>query len=312
MIVVHIDHCKGCIKYKDRKDKACWLISQPNLGKRREGVLVGKVDLGVVATATATTTATASTTLATGSTTVAATGTATAATLNSGLVEGLLNLEDLLALLLGAGLGLLGLGRGEVVRLLLLVLGELGVSRVVGGNLTRSLGLDVELLASLGGEVLVEGHGLVFLLLRDLLGLSGRSSGIGSAGNSGTLSLGIGLGLLLVVELLLAVLTAPTLGDSLLRVDAVGLRVTVESTASGGTTATTTTTTATAGTGVLLLLALDGVSSTVGAGSTVAGTTTALVAGTGDVALGLRGSGGGSGLGGSGLGGGDVLTVVCR
>lgn len=290
------------------------LASARHLGERGESVLVGKVDRGVVATATTGTTATAGTALTTGSTTVAATGTATARALNSGLVEGLLNLEDLLALLLGVGLGLLGLGRGEVVSLLLLVLGELGPGGVVGSDLTGSLGLNVELLAGLGGKVLVEGHSLVLLLLGDLLGLDGSSGG-GSA--LGGLGLSVGLSLLLNVELLLAVLTAPTLGDGLLRVDTVGLRVTVEGTATGGTTATTTATTATAltvagtaSTGVLLLLALSGGVS--GAGSTVAGTTTALVAGTGDVALGLGSSSGGGGLGGGGLGGGDVLTVVCR
>lgn len=295
-----------------------WRSRPGNLGERGESVLVGKVDRGVGATATTATTATAGTTLATGSTaTGATTGTTTARSLNSGLVEGLLNVEQLLALLLGAGLGLLGLGRGKVVGLLLLVLGELGPGGLVAGNFTGSLGLDVELLAGLGGKVLVEGHGLVLLLLGDLLGLDGGS---GSGSSLGALSLGVSLGLLLGVELLLAVLTAPALGDSLLRVDTVGLRVTVESTATGGatggTTATTTATTATAltvagtaATGVLLLLALDGgVSATLGAGSTVAGTTTALVAGTGDVALGL----GGSGLGGGGPGGGDVLAVVCR
>ena len=285
------------------------------LGKRGEGVLVGKVDRGVVATATAAASATAGATLTTRGTSAASTGTASAGTLHGGLVESLLDLKQLLALLLGTGLGLLGLRRSKVVGLFLLVLGQLGPGRVVAGNLARGLGLDVELLACLRGKVLVKSHGLVLLLLGDLLGLSG-GSGSSSASSVGALGLGVGLSLLLGVELLFAVLTTPALGDSLLRIDAVGLRVTVEGTASGGTTASATATAATAlavalAAGVLLLAALNDVGSALSTRSAVAGSTTALVTGTGDVALGLGGSRGGSGLGRSSLGGGDVLTVVC-
>lgn len=301
-----------CIKRSDPAVMACLLGSLGHLGERGEGVLVSQVDRGAVATATTAATATGSTTLATGGAAAAATGTTTATALDGGLVEGLLDLEHLLALLLGAGLGLLRLGRGKVVGLLLLVLGQLGPGRLVAGDLTGSLGLDVELLAGLGSEVLVEGHGLVLLLLGHLLGLGGGSSG----SSVGALSLGVGLGLLLGVELLLAILTTPALGDLLLRVDTVGLRVTVEGTASGrataaaaaATTATALAVAGTAATGVLLLLALGGVSGG-SAGSAVLGGATALVAGTGDVALGLGSSSGGGGLGGS-LGGGDVLAVV--
>ncbi|KAI3480306.1 hypothetical protein L1887_57571 [Cichorium endivia] len=190
-----------CIKRSDPAVMACLLGSLGHLGERGEGVLVSQVDRGAVATATTAATATGSTTLATGGAAAAATGQPPRPPRwTGGLVEGLLDLEHLLALLLGAGLGLLRLGRGKVVGLLLLVLGQLGPGRLVAGDLTGSLGLDVELLAGLGSEVLVEGHGLVLLLLGHLLGLGGGEQ---RAASVGALSLGVGLGLLLGVELLL-------------------------------------------------------------------------------------------------------------
>lgn len=154
------------------------------LGKAGESGVVRKVDRGVAASSSSSTASTTGTAFAPRSTSAtSALAAATATALGAGrLAEGLLDFEKLLALLLGTGLGLLRLGGGEVLGLFLFVPGQLGVGRVVSVDLSGSLGLDVELLASLGGEVFVKSHGLVFLFLfnADIASLGCLDGGVGS------------------------------------------------------------------------------------------------------------------------------------
>lgn len=198
-------------------------------------VVEADVGTGVAATsATGTTTSTTSSSLTTATAakvTSSTTSTATAtARGDGGLVEGLLDLKELLLLPLTllAGAGLLGSGVELVtarLRLDDLVAEALPRARLDG---TRSNGLaaDDGLLGSEVGEVLVEGLGVVDLLNWGSLGGEGSSlltlDGSGRRVAVGGLGLSAGVcgSVLLVLELALAVVSSPALVNVLVRVAA--------------------------------------------------------------------------------------------
>lgn len=216
-----------------------------------EGALVAGVDrgAGVLATATGTTTGTAELTTTGGTTATAAstiaTGTTagTTATATGGALRldvAVLEFNELLDLALTLALGLAastdnvvlalildeGLGAGP---LLVLLDSLVGLAEGEGGLVLKS-----ELLLGLLGEVLVEGHVLLLLLL--LLGVL-----IGS-GILLLLSLGDRLTGLLVLKLSLAFGGTPSLSSSLLGVGYASLAVAVILGASAPASATTTAT----------------------------------------------------------------------
>ena len=196
--------------------------------ERREGRSIGQVDVGSRLTGSAArgsfTSGTTSTALSTSASSASPSTLASAPgsilrTIGLRGSEAEVDLEDLLGglLLLGRGFLLLGVGEPLLGGLLLLLDdGDGGPLRVLGA-VVGGTGLgegNVQLLAGLGGEVLLVSLSVVLLLLN----ARGLSSLGGSSGAIGGLSLGVLLALDLSLELLLALVGSPSLGLSLVGV----------------------------------------------------------------------------------------------